>query len=99
MVDLAAKNGLHQIKKELFGLSSEDKPILDIPIGSTFFETDTWDEFKFSSDGWKKTKTNHISDRLKSLDVILCQVLDELKCINRQLSLITDTNVNIEGCG
>jgi len=44
--------------KKFIGTSTEDKPLLEIPAGSRFLETDTGAVYIFSGSGWIELTTD-----------------------------------------
>ena len=92
----------HQHIPRFFGLSTDTKPT-GVPVGSTFTETDTQEEFVYDGANWTRDKTVVVEqvgsvtvNEVRATSVILEEMLTELRIQNAHLAMVTGETINEE---
>jgi len=64
--------------KRYIGLSSDDKPALDIPAGSSFMESDTGKIYRFTGESWRFAEP---TDETAQLLTVIYLELQEIRAL------------------
>lgn len=74
--------------KRFRGTSADDKPLTDIPAGSTFRETDTGTLWVFNSTFWELVDTD-MGAQNERANILLTEIRDELSRIRLGQEVLT----------
>lgn len=78
--------------KRFRGRSSDDKPVTDVPVGSTFRETDTDTLWVWTGYEWVLAEIE-TERTVNETRIQQQQILEELKAIRLGLELVTDQSL------